>query len=138
MRTGLLLLAVLVCFGLGPIFEKLSLREASPVGLLTLRSVMISAALLFLVLAVGRTQELLHLSLTTYLWIAASALFGGLLGLGLYFVALKQGLASRIAALTGAYPLVTALFAVLFLGEPYTLQRLIGTVLVIAGLMLVW
>lgn len=138
MRTGLLLMVVLVCFGLGPIFEKLSMREASPLGLLTLRSVIVSAVLLFLVLAMGRTQELLHLSMVTYLWITASALIAGVLGLGLYFVALQAGLASRIAALTGAYPLATALFAVLFLGEMYTFQRLIGTVLVIAGLMLVW
>lgn len=138
MRTAFLLAAVLVCFGFGPIFEKLSLREASPVALLTVRSVMVTVILLVPLLVTGRLREVLTMTPMTYVWIASSTLFGGLMGLGLYFTVLKDGLASRVAAITASYPIITALLAVAILGEPYTIQRFFGTILVIAGLVLVW
>ena len=138
MKTAFLLGAVVVCFGFGPIFEKLSLREAGPMAVLTIRSVIISVVLLGLLLFAGRTHELLGMTRITYAWIAGSSLVAGLVGLGLYFTVLQDGLASRVAAITASYPIVTALLAVVFLGEPYTLQRFLGTLLVVAGLMLVW
>ena len=55
----------------------------------------------------------------------------------LYFTALKSDLVSRVFPLTELGPLVAFALAVLFLGEPLSPQRLLGTVLVIAGIFLI-
>jgi uncharacterized membrane protein len=63
-----------------------------------------------------------------------------LLALGsltLYFTALKGDLVSRVFPLTELGPVVAFVLAALFLGEPWSWPRLAGTLLVIAGVVLV-
>jgi transporter family protein len=55
----------------------------------------------------------------------------------LYFTALKSDLVSRVFPLTELGPLVAFLLAVLFLGEPLSLQRLFGTGLIVVGIVLI-
>ena len=57
-------------------------------------------------------------------------------GLVLFFVALDRGAASQVVPVTAGYPLAGVLFAALLLGERLTLQRLGGTVLVVAGIVI--
>jgi transporter family protein len=63
-----------------------------------------------------------------------SALCGGIIGLLLYFHALKIGEANVVIPITASYPLVTALLAMLFLGESVTASRLVGAGLIVAGI----
>ena len=58
------------------------------------------------------------------------------MGLALLFVALSSGEASRVIPLTSAYPAVTLLLAVLVLSENLSLHAAVGTVLVVAGVIL--
>jgi bacterial/archaeal transporter family protein len=70
---------------------------------------------------------------------AAWALGSGLLasgGLIVLYVALGRGEASRVIPITAAYPVVTAVLAALFLAERVTAIRIVGTVLVVIGIML--
>lgn len=55
----------------------------------------------------------------------------------LLFIALTTGDVSRVVPIGAAYPAVTVLAAALFLDEPLTLPRVLGTVLVIVGVILV-
>jgi len=54
-----------------------------------------------------------------------------------YYSALKLDLSSRVVPLAATYPLVTSLWAYLFLGESLTPQRIIGTILIVVGILLV-
>lgn len=56
--------------------------------------------------------------------------------LALLFIALGRGDASRVAPIAAAYPAVTVLLAALLLDEPLTLVRVVGTALVITGIIL--
>jgi uncharacterized membrane protein len=44
---------------------------------------------------------------------------------------------SKIVPIAACYPLVTAMFSVLILKEGVTIQRVIGTTLIVAGIWLV-
>jgi len=68
-------------------------------------------------------------------WAVATALCAAA-GLILLFVALTRGEASTVVPATAAYPVVTLAGSALFLSESVTVARVAGTVLVIAGVVL--
>ena len=68
-------------------------------------------------------------------WAVATA-FCAAAGLILLFVALTRGEASTVVPATAAYPAVTFAGSALFLSESVTVARVAGTVLVIAGVVL--
>ena len=68
-------------------------------------------------------------------WAVATA-FCAAAGLILLFVALTRGEASTVVPATAAYPAVTLAGSALFLSESVTVARVAGTVLVIAGVVL--
>jgi transporter family protein len=59
-----------------------------------------------------------------------------LLAQSFYFKALKSGNINQIIPIVGAYPLVSALVAMIFLGESLTLAKLSGVVMVVLGIIL--
>jgi bacterial/archaeal transporter family protein len=69
-------------------------------------------------------------------WAAVTAICMAL-ALIVLFYALTQADASRVVPASSAYPAVTLIGAALFLGESITLTRVVGTALVIAGVVLI-
>lgn len=133
----MLALVAALCWGVAPIFEKWSLLRASPLTVLTVRSLVVSATLLVVGLLTGQLQELRRVDASLFQLIAMGGLFGSLVGLFIYFWALKQDLASTVVPVAGSYPLVAAVLGILFLGEPISFQRLLGASLVVLGVLLV-
>jgi uncharacterized membrane protein len=68
-------------------------------------------------------------------WAAATALAASS-ALILFFYALTKGPASQVTPATSAYPIVTVVGSALFLSEEITLLRVVGTVLVVGGVVL--
>ena len=64
------------------------------------------------------------------MWIILSGLVGGLIGLFIFFVALKQEDTSKVLP-------IIAIFAYFLLGETISLQRFIGIMFVIVGVVLI-
>lgn len=137
MKPYMLALVAALCWGVAPIFEKWSLLRASPLTVLTVRSLVVSATLLVVGLLTGQLQELRRVDASLFQLIAMGGLFGSLVGLFIYFWALKQDLASTIVPVAGSYPLVAAILGILFLGEPFSIQRLCGAFLIVLGIFLV-
>jgi bacterial/archaeal transporter family protein len=132
---GLPLLAS-VLSGVSAIFEKISVVSLSPLTVLTLRYLLMLPVLLVALYATGGHRELRTIDPRTF----GSILLPALMALGslmLYFTALKGDVVSRVFPLTELGPLVAFVLAVLFLGEPVSVQRLLGTALVIAGVFLI-
>ncbi len=69
-------------------------------------------------------------------WAAATAICAST-ALVLFFVAISRGEASKVVPVSSAYPAVTLIGAALFLAEAVTAIRIIGTGLVIAGVVLI-
>jgi len=69
-------------------------------------------------------------------WAAVTAICMALALIVLYY-ALTQGEASQVVPASSAYPAITLIGAALFLGESVTPTRIVGTALVIAGVVLI-
>ncbi|MGB9641460.1 MAG: EamA family transporter [Anaerolineales bacterium] len=67
------------------------------------------------------------------LWAILSGIAGSL-GVLFFYFALARGEATRVVAITAAYPLVTALLALFLLREPFTLSKSLGLIFAILGI----
>ena len=137
MKTAALALLVASIWGITPIFEKLSLIKASPLTVMTIRFIFTTTVVVVISLVTGGYKELGAVDGKTFLWIILAGILGGIVGLFLYFFALKQDLTSRIVPIAATFPLFTALYAYVFLRETITLPRLAGIVLIVVGLILI-
>ena len=136
MRIYLLPLLASLLSGVSAIFEKVSVVTLSPLTVLTLRYLLMLPVLLVALVATGGHRELTTINGRTFGAIVLPALMA-LGSLTLYFTALKGDWVSRVYPLTELGPVITFVLAVLFLHEPASPQRFVGTLLIIAGLVLV-
>ena len=60
-----------------------------------------------------------------------------LLGQLAYYYALKNSEASKVVPVSSSFPLITLALAFLFLNESITLKKILGTMLVILGIILI-
>ena len=135
MRILLLPLSASLLSGLSAVLEKMSVVSLSPLTVLTLRYGLMLPVLLVALVASGSHREVTSLDAKTFLTILIPAAMA-LGSLTLYFTALKGDLLSRVFPLTELGPVIAFILAALLLGEPWSVQRLAGTVLVIAGIVL--
>lgn len=136
MRIYLLPLLASTLSGVSAIFEKVSVVSLSPLTVLTLRYLLMLPVLLAALYFSGGHRELVSWSARSF----GAVLLPALMALGslmLYFTALKGDWVSRVYPLTELGPAITFGLAVLFLGEPPSVQRLVGTLLIVVGIVLV-
>jgi len=136
MRILLLPLLASVLSGVSAVFEKVSVVNLSALTVLTLRYLLMLPVLLVAIYATGGHRELRTIDLRTFGAILLPALMA-LGSLTLYFSALKGDWVSRVYPLTELGPAIAFVLAVLVLGEPTAPQRMLGILLIIAGLVLV-
>jgi transporter family protein len=133
----LLLIVTTLLWGTTPIIEKIGLAKTDPLIGVTIRSIIVTVALLMVTFLLGKGKELIGLNGKSILIFGTSGLMAGLLGMWTYYTALKMGPTSKIVPISACYPLVTALLSVLILKEGLTLLRIIGTTLIVIGIWLV-
>ena len=85
----------------------------------------------------GRIKAISHMPLKSIIFFAMSGILAGFLGVYFYFQILKNNPSSKIVPLAATYPLVTAILSVIFLKEGFSWSRIIGTVLIVLGILLV-
>ena len=127
----------IICWGSAPILEKYGLRDIDE-----FEAVFIRSAAIFLILGVvfllrGKINVLFKTPLKTTLVFTASGFLAGLAGMWTYFKALKMAPSSKIVPLVAIYPLLTAILSILILKEGFSWPRVIGTILIVTGVILV-
>ena len=138
MTQGALIAIIVACiWGINPIFEKLALKNVTPYSVITIRFIFTAVCLAAFTLMSGRLDELVRVDGRSLFWIILSGLLGGLIGLFLFFVALKQEDTSKVVPIVATFPMFTALYAYFLLGEAITLKRLIGIMFVVLGVILI-
>ena len=137
MKTAGLALLVASIWGISPIFEKLSLERASPLTVITLRFIFSTTCLVVYSVVTGGYKDFGTVDGKTLLYIILAAVIGGIIGLLLFFTALKQDFTSKIVPIAATFPLFTALYAFMFLNEHISSPRLMGIILIVIGLILV-
>ena len=135
MTASLLALLVAFIWGINPIMEKLSLVKATPLTVLTIRFIMTSIVLTIITLYQGKFYELNNLDSKTYYYIIIPAILAGV-GLYIYFIALGKGESSKVVPIIATFPLFTAIYAFLILKESITTPKIIGTFLIVSGLVI--
>lgn len=123
-------------WGSASIFDKLALTRLHPLAGVAARSFAISLVAGAAVAVSLRERAWQGVDAQSWFFIILSGLFSGLLGQWTYYKALKYAEASRVVPIVGCFPLVAFVLAILLLGERLTLQKLCGTILVVAGIAL--
>ncbi len=136
MPLYVLLFFTVLLWGTTPLFEKLALGRGSPVVVLFFRTAFIAACMAAVAAATGQIGQVARMDGRTLVFTLLSGLTGGVLGLTAYFHALRMGQASVVVPLTSTYPLVTVVLSILVLGEPITPTKILGVLLIVAGVML--
>ena len=120
------------------IFGKIGLKEIDSTLATTVRSI-IMAGFLFVTSLIGRKISLGAIDKFTskdWLFIVLSGVAGALSWL-FYFMALKQGDASKIVAIDRLSIIFVVVFAALFLGEALSWKSGLGAILILSGAILI-
>lgn len=114
------------------IFAKVGVESVSSNLATAIRTVVILILAWGIVWAKGETQALSAISQKTMLFLGLSGLATGLSWL-CYFRALQLGPASLVAPVDKSSLVLILLLSALFLGEPLSVKAVCGTVLILAG-----
>jgi transporter family protein len=127
----------MVCWGIGPVFAKIALKNIDPVAGLVLRTIFAASVVSGWVILSGSFSKVSSIPASSWWLIGIEAMLATIVGDLAYYAALKKGDVSLVTIIMSSSPLVTIICAVLFLGEKITLMRAIGAVLVILGIILI-
>ena len=117
------------------IFETLSVVTLSGLTVITPPYTLMLSVQWIALYAGGRHRELITIDPCTFatILVPCATALGSLL---LYVTAFKGNFVSRVFPLTELGPVVAFALATLFLGEPWSIQRAAGTMVIIAGIVL--
>jgi len=137
MKGEILALIAAVLWGIAPIFDKMVMSSGvSPYLANVVRAV---GALAFLAASalIFKQYDLMELGIRNTVLLLVAGLIGGGVAMVLYFLALKFTQASKVVPLTSVYPLFTVIFSAVILGERVSFKVLLGTLLIVVGVILV-
>jgi transporter family protein len=117
------------------ILGKIGLKEVDSTLATTIRSVVMAGFLLITSFALHKYALIKTFSNQTLSFIVFSGIAGALSWL-FYFLALKSGPASSVAALDRLSVVFVVILAAMFLGEALTLKSVVGLVLLVVGAVL--
>jgi transporter family protein len=137
MRPFYFALLTAVVWGIVPVLEKMGLSKIDPLAGVLIRSCGVIVGMTTLVLFKTDLLKLaLKAELRTIFFLLIGGLMASILGQMFFYTALKEGEASKLVPIAGAYPLVSFLLGLVFLGETFTLAKVCGVLFVILGLFL--
>lgn len=133
----LLALTAFLLWGCSPLFDKLGMRGLTPLAGLTVR--VLAAAVLVGVYSIfaGTWKEIAAAPRPAIGYFILSGVCGAVLGQLAYYGALRYEGLTRVLLISSAYPLVAVALAILFLHEGLTVPRVVGGLLVVAGMVVI-
>ncbi len=117
------------------IFGKVGVREVDATLATAVRAVIMAAFLVTAAVALGKTGGLGGISRRSFVFIVLSGAAGAASWL-CYFIALREGPATGVAALDRLSVVIVFVLAVVFLGEAFTPKAALGAALVVTGAIL--
>jgi len=117
------------------IFGKIGVSNIDSTLATTVRAIIMSLFLILVSFALGKYQLITTIDSKALAFIILAGISGALSWL-FYFLALKLGPASGVAALDRLSVVFVLIFSVLFLAEKLTLYKLLGAILITIGAIL--
>jgi transporter family protein len=128
----------MLAWGSAAIFDKIGMKGlTNPYTALMVRIGTAFVAVYIAGWATGNIQELRHVPKANLGALIIGGMLAAIVGQLAYFTALKHADASRIVPFTASYPVIAMLLAFALLGESLTLHKILGTLMVLGGLLLV-
>lgn len=131
------LLLTIFCWGISPILEKSALRQVAPLDGLFIRSIGVFIIFLLFFVPTKRYKVIFEIPFKSIVLFVISGTLAGFLGMYFYFHVLRANPSSKTVPLAAIYPLVTAILGILLLKEDLSWQRIVGTILIVFGVLLV-
>ena len=117
------------------IFGKVGIKDVDATLATAVRAVIMAALLVTAAVVLGKTGGIGSISRRSFLFIVLSGAAGAASWL-FYFIALREGPATGVAALDRLSVVFVFILAVLFLGDAFTTKAALGAALVVAGAIL--
>lgn len=136
MNALALIIMTILMWGTTPVIEKYGLGSVNPLPAVFVRSLAIVVSLVLIMAFTGSYKELGGMSAKSVIVFCLSGVIAGVFGMLTYFSVLKMGNASKIVPLSATYPLVTMLLSTVILKEAFSLQKLLATVLICSGVVI--
>lgn len=131
-------LMTMLAWGSAAICDKFGMRGlANPLLGVMVRLTVAFAGFWIFFLIRGDWRELRTIPTQNLLPLALGGMLGAFLGQWAYFTAIKHADVSQVVPFTASYPIVALALAVIILREPLTISKVIGTLMILGGLMLV-
>lgn len=127
----------IACWGLAPLLARMGLQVTDPLAGLSIRTSVIALGVWLVVLFTDRWQAVTQIPLRSTLLLAGDGLLAGFAAQLAFYWSLKLNEASRVTPAVATYPLVTLLLSAAFFGEKLTVPKLVGALLIVAGLVLI-
>lgn len=125
-----------VLWGSTPLIDKLGLSKVDPLSAVLIRNLVISVTVVPMLFIIGKGEHFLNVDKKSAMLIIIGGFLASLLGQWAYYKALKCCEASRVVPIAGTYPLIAFIMAVVVLGEPITIKKIIGVIFVVGGVIL--
>ena len=117
------------------ILGKIGLKQVDTTLATSIRSIVMAVFLVIVSLSLGKFNSLGSIDNKALLYITLSGIAGALSWL-FYFFSLKMGPASGVSAIDRTSAVFVLLLAVLFLGETFTWLKVLGSILIVTGAVL--
>ncbi len=130
------LLAAFV-WGIVPILEKVGLVNISPMAGLFYRCTGVFLGLMVLIFFMIRPEEIRSVDVRSAVLVAAGGFLASFVAQIFFYNALKSGNVSSVVPISGSYPLVAFLLGMLLLGESVSVQKILGVLLITAGIWMI-
>jgi transporter family protein len=117
------------------VLGKVGLKEVDATLATAVRAVVMAGFLVTAALVLGKAGKVGEISQRSFLFIVLSGAAGAASWL-FYFLALRDGPATGVAALDRLSVVLVFVLAVVFLGEAFTVKAAFGALLVVAGAIL--
>ncbi|NLK00492.1 MAG: EamA family transporter [Clostridia bacterium] len=126
-----------ICWGVAPLFGKLGLKGIYPMNGLAARTVITVFFVWGWFLASGNLKSITTISLRAWILLGIEAFFATFVGDLAYYAAIKYGYMGETALILAASPLITLWLGYMILNENISLPKIIGALLIVAGVVLI-
>jgi transporter family protein len=117
------------------IFGKIGLKDIDPTLATTIRSIVMAVFLVVVAFSLGKFSALDTLNNKAIVFIILSGIAGAISWL-FYFIAIKVGPVSSVAALDRTSIVFVLILSLIFLGESITWLKILGSILIVGGAVL--
>jgi len=126
-----------VVWGITPIIEKIGLtsKTMDPVAGVIFRSIgsFLAGVILFFIVLKYFPSSLKNVEHKAIYFLMTGGILASVIGQVFFYISLKGGNASVVTPISGTYPLITFILGVFLLGETVNIQKILGVVFIVLG-----